>query len=329
MMVLLKDSAQFQFSALEDATLWDGADTGIVSVFPDNAVSMLIDHREIWLMGRKASQVYWNSGTPDNPFEPIPGGFIEHGCIARSSVVRLDNSIFWLGGDERGAGIAWRAEGYRPARISNHATETEWQGYSTMADAVAYAYQDRGHSFYVLNFPTAGVTWVYDVATGMWAKRGFWNLLTAKYEAHLGQCHCYAFGKHLVGDRQSGKVYEMSSVFHDDAGAAIRRLRRAPHVSANGKPLFVSELFLDLETGLGLPVGQGSDPQVMLRWSNDGAKTWSSEYKLSAGKIGEHGKRVVFRRLGMTRKTRVFEVSVTDPVPWRIADAEIEVEVGS
>ena len=102
------------------------------------------------------------------PFDVIPGGFIEQGTSCIAPPVKLDNSIFWMGGDERGAGIGWRAEGYTPRRISTHAIELAWQGYATIADMVSYAYQDQGHSFWVLYFPTANATWVYDVASGMW-----------------------------------------------------------------------------------------------------------------------------------------------------------------
>jgi hypothetical protein len=70
---------------------------------------------------------------------------------------------------------------------------------------------------------------------------------------------------------------------------------------------------------------QGADPQVMLRWSDDGGHTWSSEHWASMGKIGQYYKRVIWRRLGMTVKLRdrVYEVSGTDPVKIAIMGAEL------
>lgn len=61
----------------------------------------------------------------------------------------------------------------------------------------------------------------------------------------------------------------------------------------------------------------GADPQVMLRISNDGGKTWTAETWRSAGRVGEYLARVDWNRLGCARR-RVFEVAVTDPVPWRV-----------
>jgi hypothetical protein len=63
----------------------------------------------------------------------------------------------------------------------------------------------------------------------------------------------------------------------------------------------------------------------MLRWSDDGGHTWSNEHWKSMGKAGEYGKRVIWRRLGMTQKIRdrVYEVSGTDPVKIAIVGAEL------
>lgn len=322
--VMLDNSQRFQISALLDATSWDPSDIAQVSVFPDNLVSMLVDHRELWLWGRKASQVYYDSGNPDFPWEVMPGAFIEQGCGAKRSPVRLDNSVFWLGEDERGAAVAWRASGYTPTRVSNHAVEQAWQSYSTTTDVVSYAYQADGHSFWVLSFPTAKATWVYDASTGMWQERGTWDPSLPGYVAHRSQCHAYAFGKHLVGDRLAPNIYEMSTEFHDEDGDPIRRMRRAPHISQEQEWIFHHQLQVDLEPGLALQVGQGSDPQIILRWSDDGAKTWSNQHWAPAGKVGEYRKRIIWRRLGRSRD-RVYEIVVTDPIPWRIVDAYLKV----
>jgi hypothetical protein len=69
------------------------------------------------------------------------------------------------------------------------------------------------------------------------------------------------------------------------------------------------------------------DPQVMLRWSDDGGHTWSNEHWRSMGKTGEWGRRVIWRRLGMTLKLRdrVYEVSGTDPIKIAIMGAELKV----
>lgn len=328
---LLKDTQKFQISALEDATSWDALDIAQISVFSDNILSMKVDHREIWFYGLKETQVYYNSGNADFPFDVVASGFIEQGCSAEFSPVRLDNSVFWLGGDERGARVAWRANGYTPTRVSNYAVEYAWSRYSTVSDAVAYAYQDQGHSFWQITFPTANATWVYDASTGQWFKKGFWNTLTSSYDMHRSLDHAYCFNKHLVGDSKSGNIYEMNISNYTDFNNLIRRMRRAPYVSKAGEYITFSSFELMMDTGLALqgadatPPVQGSNPVVSLRWSDDNGRTWSNPVQMSAGTVGQYSTRMFARRLGKCWGSigRVFEVVVSDPVAWRLCDADL------
>ena len=326
---LIKNSNKIQTSALLDATTWPGLNVNEVSEFPDNVVSMAILHREVVLFGLKASVVYDDLGL--SPGSPLgvnqSAGVIEQGAVALYSPVNLDNTVFWLGQDSRGAGIAWRFSGYTPVRISTHAMEFAWSRYPTIADAIGYGYQDQGHSFFVLTFPSGNATWVYDVATQLWHQRAAWNGLN--FTRHLAQNHVYCFGKHLVGDFQSGKVYEMSIDFLTDNGQAIRRVRRAPHVSLEQQWMFHSQLEVILETGIGpqppLLDGQGNPrgPMASLRWSDDGGHTWSNYHDEDMGQTGKYRTRVMFRRLGRSRD-RVYELSCADPAIYRVIDAYLE-----
>ncbi len=320
---LLANSQTILLSGLLDGNTWDPAQKAIVSVFPGNIVSMIVDHREICLLGNRQSVCYYDSGNTF-PYDVIPGGYMEQGSVSAFGKTKADNAYFWWGQDERGAGIAWRAQGYTPVRVSNHALEAEIQGYATISDAVSYAYQDSGHTFWVTLFPTANKTWVYDVATGQWAQRGFWS--NGAFTAHRSNSHCFAFGKHLVGDWATGTIYQMSLSLQSDFGNALRPVRRSPYVASEGRWLFFDSLELEMDAGLGLATGQGSDPHVMIRWSNDRGKTWSNEIALSVGKLGEYGKRIIARRLGKCWGTigRIFEISFTDPIPFRITDAYVE-----
>lgn len=315
--VRLGNSAKFQISALLNGSSWSGLNFAQVSVFSDNVVGMKVDHREIVLFGRKQSIAYYDSGNTF-AYDVIPGGFIEQGIIAQNSLAKLDNTIFGLSGDERGAATAYRLDGYRMVRISTHPVEAAWQSYSTISDAEGFAYQQSGHTFYQLNFPTANASWVYDVATGLWHRRGYWT--NGAYSQDRSRWHVYAFGKHLVGDHTSGKIYEVSESFYDDAGNPIRRMRRGPAVGSEMQWIYHRQITFDVETGLGLQAGQGSQPTLMMRYSDDRGKTWSNERQVSAGLVGQYRARAIFRRLGRSRY-RVYELSFTDPIPLRLVDA--------
>ena len=75
------------------------------------------------------------------------------------------------------------------------------------------------------------------------------------------------------------------------------------------------------------PTVIGANPQLMLRWSDDGGHTWNGERMTSMGRVGQYGTRAIFRRLGMTLKLRdrVYEVSGTDPVKVAIMGAELQI----
>ena len=321
---LLKNSQKFQISALLDGNTWDPLDIAQVEQFPDNVLAMIVDHREIPFFGPKQSIVYYDSGSPDFPFDTVPGAFVEQGIHAPDSLAKLDNTVFWAGADERGGIMGYRAQGYTPSRVSNHAIEFAWQRYAASIDAVGFSYQENGHTFWVLYFPTASKTWVYDVATGMWHERS-----RSDGRAYRAQCFAKAFGKNLVGDWGSGTIYEMSTKYLDEDGAQITRLRRGPHISDEQKFRSHSSLQVDCEVGIGPqpPLVDGTNraraPKINMRFSNDGAKTWSNYYAADVGQAGQTKARVIWRRLGRARD-RVYEISMTDSVDWSITTAYLE-----
>jgi hypothetical protein len=341
--VTIKNSNKFQVSSLEDMSQWNPLSVQQIEVFPENIGSMLQVFRQLWFFGTNGhAQVYYNSGASAfTPFDVIQGAYMEEGINAPLSACVLDNAPFWIGGNENGAGIAWRANGYAPVRVSNFAIENVWNSYpAKCSDAIGYSYRDQGHTFWVLRFPSAnngfGATWAYDVASQMWHERGYWSQQGfTGFSAHLAGSHCFAFNQHLVGgfDPTNGIIYRMAQGIYDDNGTPIRRLRRAPHVSSEDQRIFHAQMQIAVEVGDGLQpplldgAGNPRGPQMMLRWSNDGGRTWSNEHWASAGQAGRYLDRVFWNRLGYARD-RVYEVSVTDPIPWRIIDAYLRATPG-
>jgi hypothetical protein len=289
-------------------------------------VGVISDHRELWVFGTDSVEVWYDSGATDFPLQRIQGAFNEIGCVAAFSIAKLDNGLFWLGTDARGQGIVYRANGYTGVRVSTHAIEYAIAQYGNIADAIAYTYQQEGHAFYVLTFPTGNATWVYDVSTQVWHERaGFAN---GDFMRHRSNCQCNFGGNIVVGDFESGNIYRFDlDVYADNGGIQkwLRSWRALPTGQNNLKRTAHHSLQLDCETGVGLNDGQGSDPQVMLRWSDDGGHTWSNEHWSPVGKIGAYGHRTFWRRLGMTLKLRdrVYELSGTDPNKIAIMGAEL------
>jgi hypothetical protein len=318
---------------------------------------MIIDHREVWLFGTNSVEVWYDAGLTDFPLQRVQGAFNEIGCAAVYSVAKLDNAIFWLGSDARGNGIVYRANGYTGQRVSTHAIEYAIQGYGSISDAIAYTYQQDGHPFYVLTFPSVGKTWVYDVSTQAWHERaGFAN---GSFTRHRSNCQTNFNNEVIVGDFEDGRIYAYDLDVYSDDGAIqkwLRSWRALPTGKNDLKRTAHHSLQLDCEAGIGLngidpfddillqteleldlltEIGEtllldsvttiGANPLVSLRWSDDGGHTWGNYHTRSMGRIGEFGARVLWRRLGMTQKLRdrVYEVSGTDPVKISIMGAEL------
>ena len=317
---LIASSNRFYISGVEDATDWTSNGAALVSEFPDNLIAMLVDHRQIWFWSGTKAIVYFDSGGAQFPFDPVPSGFIEQGCAAKNLPARLDNTIFWLGSDDRGSGIVWKATGYTPSRISNHALEYAIQGYSRIDDAIGYSFQMQGHAFYQLYFPSAGKTWRYDVATNMWHEVGFWNVNFGFYEAHHSQVHTFNFGKHLVGDWSSNKIYDMEIPkwnngiwdFATDDGNPIRRLRRAAHISDDQRYSMHHQIQIFLETGLGpIPPLPGSEQPTSFILADPTGALWS---------LGVNDTGILTTTGGAfgTAQTLFFTDSVSGTTSWQV-----------
>lgn len=334
-LVMFANSNKFQISQVLDVTTWPGLLVNEVSVFSDNINGLICNHREPWVFGLRRSQPYQDTGSAE-VFDVIPGTLIEKGCVSPFVPCRVDNSVFWVDQDERGAYSAWRSNGYTPQRISTHAVEIDLgtNSYANLSVMTSYSYQDQGHLFWVLYVPNSQWSWVYDVTEGLWHKRAFWNQQNGTWQPHFSWNHCFAFGMNLVGDWNSGNIYQMSYANLTDNNVTIRRDRRAPTVLNEMQRLYHAEITLDFDTGLGpqppLTDGNGNPrpPQVILRWSNDRGKTWSNDHILDCGFAGEYRTRVIQRRLGQSRY-RVYEMSVSDPIPWYLVDAYLRLAPGS
>jgi len=320
------DSQKIWITQLFDGTSVDPLDFASAEGSPDGVVGLIVDHREVWVYGTNSVEVWYDTGASDFPLQRIQGAFNEIGCAAPYSIAKMDNGLFWLGADARGQGMVYRANGYTGQRISTHAVEWHIQQYGNLSDALAYTYQQDGHSFYVLIFPSANTTWVYDVATQTWHERAGWS--NGAFTRHRSNCQMAFNNKVIVGDYENGNIYAFDMDTYADNGQIqkwLRTWRALPPGQNNLKRTAQHAMQIDLESGVGLNLGQGDDPEVMLRWSDDGGHTWSNEHWAKVGKIGEFYRRVWFRRLGMTLKLRdrVYELSMTDPVKTAVMGAEL------
>jgi hypothetical protein len=321
-----KNSNQFFVSDLNSLNV-DALSFASSEGSPDNIVGIISNHRDLMIFNERSVEVFSNTGNADFPFERISGGFSEKGCLAAGSIAKIDNNVFWIGRDDSGQGIVYVTQSLNPQRVSTHAVELAISNDSNIANCTSFTYQKNGHLFYVLNL--TDTTFVYDLSTRLWHERAFTNFgdLTRHRADCIGYVSEYDF--HIVGDFETNKVYVFDENTFTDDGTEITRLRICPHLSNGFKNLFYKNIQIDMETGIGLDGGVfGSDPKIMMSFSDDGGHSWSNELFAAIGKLGKYKTRVIWRRLGRSRD-RVFKLKITDPIPVTILSAEIDVEVGS
>jgi len=331
---------------------------------PDDLVALIVDHREVYLMGEISSEVWTDVGTVPFPFQRIPGTSTQHGIAAPFSLYRLGNSFAYVSRNNRGQAQIMQMQGYIPQRISTHAVENTLAN-QNVDDALAWTYQLEGHEVYVVTFPSLNLTWAYDATTQLWHK---WLYTTNdnEYQRHRGNCCATFQGLVIIGDYSNGKLYQLDKTNYTDDGQNVRRLRRAPHLVTEFQRQYFDELQIQFQPGVGTTglsnalqainlqspyyitptgtltigaletvyLGEFSTinantpttyPQAMLRWSNDGGSTWSNEHWTGVGQLGRYKNRAIWRRLG-TARDRIFEVVVTDPVNFVIISANLKVQ---
>ncbi len=303
--------------------MWPGSFYALKDSSTDNLVALYENNRELWLVGERTSEVWYNAGGATFAFARIPAVGPQFGCSAAFSLTRVGTNLMCLGRNEQGQNMVMMTNQYQWVRVSTHAIDYAIATYPVVDDAIGYGYESDGHLFYMLTFPTADVTWCYDLTSQIWHQRSYFDSTSGKYHRHRSNCFANFADLRLVGDYQSGQVHHMSRAYYTDAGNVLRCQRRPPHIWATVSPhifndmsrkrIFHGWLQVEFTPGVGLQTGQGSSPQAMLRWSNDGGFTWSNEHWTSIGAAGQTKNRAIWRRLGRARD-RVYELNFSDPV---------------
>jgi hypothetical protein len=315
--ITAKDTNYFYISDLNDPTSWVATEREDADYNWDYATRPISVKRVLYIFGSKSIEAYYNSGDADFPFLRIDTGIIDYGTPARDSISAAGESVFFFANDM----TIKQLVGFSTQIISTPTLNERFSGYSTVSDARGFAFEYFGNLFYSISFPTEDESWVYNSATGQWHQWAYGEDLVRT------RANCYFFfnNRHYVGDRDNGKVYQLDKDNFTDDDATIKRIRRTPVINSAREFMVFGSLELWVKNGVGLSadhstLGVGTDPQGMLRWSNDMGRTWSPERWRSLGKIGEYNQRVRWDMLGSGFQ-REFEFSVTDPVDVRIVGA--------
>jgi hypothetical protein len=315
------DGGRFASSDVGDATSIDALNYATAESDADELVRIYVHDQRALMMGSKTIEPWWNSGNGQPPFDRLEGSIIQIGLGALHSVANSKEYVYFVGNDN----IAYALKGSYATPIFNDAIIAEITDSAMVSDAEGMCYNINGQWFYELSFPTLNRTFchpeggeTFELSSGTEGGR------------NIASSYAYFNRKHLVGDCNSGNIYELDlNTYTENSNTIIRYRDTAPlHgglFGASGKTLIMNRFELIMEVGVGLLSGQGIDPMVMLSFSDDG-KTFSTEMWAPIGRIGQFLYKVEWFALG-SFESRVIRVRVSDPVHWSIHSAAADIEV--
>jgi hypothetical protein len=309
-------SSRFYVSDLYDGTAWTALNFANAETSPDPIVAVLASNGQLILLGTRTTEYWGNSGALDFAFALIQGTATEWGLAATWSLAKYDNSYTYLVKNRMGQVMVATINGYLPKPVSNVDVSALINDYSSAADASAYSYMLGQHPMYVINFPTAGKSWLYDGTTNIWTQ-----LKSSGLTRHNAEFSFSLINKTIVADYSSGQLFVLTNTALTDNGASIERSITSETVASQDQDRITVDKFrVDIEVGVGVATGQGSNPQIGLEVSRDNGKTWGAQMWTTMGAIGDYALRAEWRRLG-TAFNYVFRLTVTDPVPLVMVSA--------
>lgn len=323
---------QLFVSDLADGTSWNSLSFFSADTRADNVVTCAVANTLLYAMCEYSTEVFYISGGDVVPLDRAVAGSYDIGTPARHSPTVINNTMYWLGQNKGGSVGVVRSNGGAPELVSNRAMIQKIGTYQQIDDAFGWSYQENGHPFYMITFPTAetingqaiGRTWAFDLSTRLWSEVGSKRtnaIDPPQLSRHVANCSMFLNNEHLIGDYLTGTIYKLSPDVYTENGEEIIRTIKTQHIAQNDLPLSMMDLVIETESGVGLDgSGQGSDPEIGLRFSKDRGRTWSSQLTRKTGKLGEYFRRAKWTRIGRGRSITL-ELSMSDPIKWVIIGA--------
>lgn len=346
-LVFNKPGTRQFYCTLSDTLTIDPTYVASKTTYPDNIATLAVVHRELWLLGtQRGTEIWFNAGGATFPFAITAGVYVDHGIVAKASLAKHGSALYWVMIDQDGQATVVKGENYRVSKISTPAIAAKLNDYATVADAIGFVYKQADHIFYVLTFPDADKTWVYDITEGLWHERG-WNDTDGLEHRWRPNCVTAAYGKIVCGDWEDGRLYTAELRTYTDDGDPIVRRRGFAHLLSDGNRVTYDNLALDCEVAATVTTIINGDyeirpwtdpfgpefgpvtvvhgpPEISLRWSDTRGRTWGNPVAQSLGATGEYLTQPSWSNLGLARD-RVFEVFWDAPMPVALQGAWLQV----
>lgn len=317
-----KGTNQWFLSALYDGLTYDALDFATAESQPGLTVATAQNLQLLYVFCSAHIELWYDAGTASFPFQRYTGGVIPYGCAAALSVVPIDGALFFLCTDK----IFYRLQANQPVRVSTHPIEILIGAEPDLTAVQCTALTIQGHKLIFINLPAQGITLCFDISTGKWHERDSFDAKNTSLGGWRGRNPLAIYNTILVGDSVDGRIGQFSWTSYTEYGLQMRGLIQSINQRHDRQRIFCPLFELDVQAGVGLNLGQGSDPQIMLQRSTDGGMTYGLQQPWrSMGKIGEYDQRL--RWLGQGAGFQLmWQLTISDPVPRTIISAHAQIE---
>lgn len=315
-------------SNLNDFLIWSPLDFVTAEADPDNLLAIIADHQQVIAMGEKTGEVYINVGDADAVFQRLQGGVFENGINAPGSLQKIANMVFYLDDSLQ----VRMLDSLSGTIISTDSIAFQMKELAVTSDGLGMTYIWNNHIYYVLTFPTAKRTFAYDLTESAKAGQPLWHQVDSYPYNSPNRWRGNSMYRHdgrtvYVGDYSNGWIYTLDEHTHQDNLQSTQRVFRTSPIFDTTTRNNLFHLVLEVEFEPGVGNSDVEDPQVSMRYSDDGAKTWSNELFASIGKAGEYENRARWDGLGESRN-RVYEFMIADAVKVEAVGVYLQAEAG-
>lgn len=312
--VAIRQDTQVLYSRVPGDVSWSAITFTSAEYEPDKAIGLARLGDTILVFGETSLEPFALTGTAANPLAPYPGSAQDIGCRGRDTIINVAGTVYAVGDD-------CSVYKFTPTRsvISDPAL-AERIRLTNASDLRAWGFKKDQHVYYILSLGTE--TWAFDELNDLWAtysSKGY-----DYWRAHLG---ADVSGVALAADSltNSGQLWRVNPEKLTDNGDEIERIATAYLALPEGR-LVCANVVLQCARGEAPLSGQGSDPLVGLRYSDDDGHTWSTWQFRTLGAMGRYRDKARWNGLGTIKEPgRLFQFKVTDPTVVRLSKALMNV----
>lgn len=324
--IITGDGGLFATSNVGDPDTWNALNFAEEETAPDGLLRAYVFNQLVYMFGTETIVPWYNSGIGNPPFDRQDTSLVNVGAAGTHAICNTDQYMYWLGDDKK----VYRAVGASFQSISTAAIGRQIDSISDVSDCVMSAFTFDSQDFVLVSFPSGAKSFIHSETYGYWVVLA--SGTDYPTDRWLGNAVINVYGKNLVSDYRNGNIYELDKDTYTDAGGYRLRVRVLPSftsalISQPGRRITVCKIRLNVQKGVGLVSGQGSNPVLMCQLSNDGGHTWGPESHVEIGEMGDYVTPVDFDAFANGYDIRC-RIKCADPVFLSMFDGVVLIRDG-